>query len=291
MSPSTNKDLLLWLLVILCTAGVALLWFPGFIGTIWDFSDAVGTKGQKSQSAFMENLKQIQAEFEKSLDERQKIEGRAMLLQTIEPLDEKKLREIKKELETYSAAATQRTTGGKQTTPKAHCTRQGGIYTERAGARESLYGICAFTDGSECHALLFMRGKCHVGQYKRAEDGIPQWPDLIVDVSSMQYCRRIDGILKETTREVARGVCIKGTVIRNAGIAPSMKAALSIDEKKYSIPPLKPNESFTLPSPIIVQKTPDLPDIDITLTTHFQEIDKENNTYHYATKETGATIP
>lgn len=272
----------MWLLVVLCTAGVALVWLPQFIGTAFDFSNEIGKKGKVSQSAFMESLKQIQNDFNTSLDERAQTENTRESTSAIKPLDETQLTNIAKELESFAKAADRPI---RSLTQKAYCTRQGGIYEERSGANESLYGVCVFTDESECHALLFMRGKCHAGQFKSAEEGIPKWPDVEVSLSSMEYCKRINGILKTVPQNDARGVCINGLSVKNIGIASSKKATLTADDKKFTIPPLKPQQVFAVSSPIIIQKTPELSAIPIRITTTFQEIDKENNTYRYATEE------
>ncbi len=285
MESSPNKDRLMWLLVILCTAGVFLMWLPYFLSTVWDFSDAVGKKGQVSQSAFLDNLKEVQVVFEKNLDEQKKVTTEISSAQAIKPLDESQLNVIAQKLTSFSENAGEKTSEPiSSLTPKAYCTRRAGIYEDRAGINDSLYGVCRFTDGSECHALLFLREKCHVGQYKSAEDGIPKWPDLEITFSSMDYCLRVNGVLKTVPKEQARGICIAGVVAHNSGIAKSKAAKLIIDEKSIAVPALQPQKSFSFPSPIILQKTLDLSTITLELQTSFQEIDKENNVTHYAAK-------
>lgn len=272
----------MWLLVAMCTTGVVLLWLPGFFNSIWDFSDALGKKGQVSKNAFLDNLKEVQAEFERNLNKQSQSLQQATSTPPLAPLSEQDLKNISKELESFAQQEDKQAEVG--ITSKHYCSRKGGAYRDQSGINGSVYGVCAFTDGSECHALLFLRGKCHIGQYAKAEDGIPKWPDLTLDVHSMEYCRRIDSELKTVSRDQARGICIDGVSIQNVGIAASAKAQLDVDGKRYAIPALKPQETFAVSSPIIVQKTSDPSDVSITIQTSFQEIDKENNTYHYAAK-------
>ncbi len=282
MTSDANKNRLMWLLVVLCTAGIVLAWLPNFFNTVWDFSDAITKKGQISQSAFMNNLKQVQAEFEKSLNEQQLGAKQATSTAATAPLGDQELKSITKEIESYTQNNAKE--GDASFTPKQFCTRQGGVYKDRSGVNGAQYGVCTFTDGSECHALLFSRGKCHIGQYMKAEDGIPKWPDLSIAVPSIDYCRRTNGVLASVSKEQARGICVDGITVQNVGIARSAKAQVEVDDKRYDIPPLQPQESFSLPASIIIQKTPDLSTIAIDIQTSFHEIDKENNTYHYAAK-------
>lgn len=281
MAQSTNNNTLLWLLVALCATGIALFWLPGFINTFSEFSGEISSSGKASQNEFLNHWKDVQAEFEKGMDERKKTNQEQAPQQAIQPLGEQQLAQIGKDIEVFAKNAEMRT---ESLTQKSACTRQSGIYEDREGAKGSRYGICRFTDGSECHALLFMREKCHIGQYKKAEDGIPQWPDLEVTVASMEYCRRINGALATVSKDQARGVCINGLQVQNIGVAASKQAVLNVDEKKITVRSLRPQEIFTPSSPIIIQKTPELSSINITLATTFLEIDKENNTYQYAAK-------
>lgn len=284
MAPPTKKDTLLWLLVTLCTAGIVLLWLPGFLNVVFDFTEEVGKRGKDSQDAFFKNLKEVQAEFEKGLDKQKKAnQAKEQTQQAVQPLDEAQLAQIGKEIEAF--AKNEERYAAAPITPKSFCTRQGGIYEERNGAQGLRYSACRFTDGTECHALLFMREKCHIGQYKKAEDGIPRWPDLALTVESMDYCKRIDGALTIVSKEQARGICINGLRVQNIGIAASKRALVRIDEKQFSVPPLKPQELFTVLPPVILQKTSELSTVAITLSTSFMEIDKENNTYQYAEKD------
>lgn len=286
MIRGADKNVLMWLLVALCMAGIVLIWLPSFFDTIWGFSEDLGKKSNGASGAFMQNLKEIQKEFEYALDEQQKTDKKQQeaQLQQVAPLDEQSLQDITKQLEEFKD--TSEKSNQELLTPKAYCTRKGGVYTERSGISGSLYGVCSFTDGSECHALLFSKEKCHVGQYTKAEDGIPKWPDLALSVDSIEYCRRLDGVLTAVPRERARGVCIKGITVINNGIAASMPTQLDIDGKRYSIRALQVQEKQTLTQTIILQKTPDLASIVLRADADniLQEIDKKNNTYQYVQK-------
>ena len=276
----------MWLLVILCMAGIVLIWLPSFFDTIWGFSEAVGKKGDSTGGAFMQNLKEIQKEFETALDKQQQREEKPQDAQIPQPLplSNKGFEDISKQLEQFTADVNG--LQQKPLTSKAYCTRKGGIYAERSGINNSLYGVCSFTDGSECHALLFSKEKCHIGQYTKAEDGIPRWPDLMIDVGSMEYCRRLDGVLTTVPREQARGICIKDITVSNGGIASSTPTQLDVDGKRYALRALKPQETMTLSQTIILQKTSDLSQIVIRADANnvLQELDKKNNTYQYVKK-------
>ncbi len=286
MIRGVDKNVLMWLLVALCMAGIVLIWLPSFLDTIWGFSEDLGKKGTGASGAFMQNLKEIQKDFERALDEQQKTDTKQQEapLPQVAPLDEQSLQDITKQLEEFTDSSEK--SNQVQLAPKTYCTRKGGVYAERSGVNGSSYGVCSFTDGSECHALLFSKEKCHMGQYTKAEDGIPKWPDLAISVDSIDYCRRLDGVLTTVPRERARGVCIKGVTVINNGIAASTRTQLDIDGKRYSIRALQVQEKQTLTQTIILQKTPDLASVVLKADadTILQEIDKKNNTYQYVQK-------
>lgn len=277
----SQKKVLFYVLLGVCTAGVLLIWLPGFFGTINDFHSGVGTQAE-SVGGFMNELKGIQQEFDKAFKELSVHDN------NIPVIDDKAIEEISLELDRKSALA--REEKDRQATlvelnpDKAFCTRHGGYYQEEQEENGALWGVCVFDDGSSCHALLFTRDKCHKGQYKNVHDSVPTWPDLTVSVERMEYCRREQGVLKSVDRSQARGICLYGVAVKNIGRADAITTQFAIDEKRYRIPLLKPSATYMIEGDIVIQKVIDFSKLSIgaDVTNLLQEIDKLNNSYSYS---------
>lgn len=275
-----QKKVLFYSLLAVCSAGVLLIWLPGFFGTVSDFRSGVG-KQSESVGGFMSELQDIQREFDTSFKE-------SGLQDTLTPtIDDKTIEEISAQLDQKSSLIREEqdriAAEAKRNPDKAFCTRQGGYYQEEKEENGASWGVCAFDDGSACHALLFTRGKCHEGQYKNVRDSVPTWPDLTVSVERIDYCRRENGVLKMVDRNEARGMCLYGVMVKNSGRAEAATTQLAIDEKRYRIPPLKPSTAYTIEGDIVIQKVIDISALTIKVDTTdlLQEIDKLNNTYSY----------
>ncbi|MBI4268573.1 hypothetical protein HY627_01945 [Candidatus Uhrbacteria bacterium] len=98
------------------------------------------------------------------------------------------------------------------------CTRQGGTYDGPTSAR--LYGVCSFVNGSQCEAVMFEYGKCHIGQYSKAATGIPQKPDLVM--------------VKDESGRI---------LVQNRGVVASPETTVQSGQTLQRIPPLAPNAS------------------------------------------------
>jgi len=53
-----------------------------------------------------------------------------------------------------------------------HCQEQGGTLEMRLDSSGGTYGVCVFSDGSECEEWAFFNGECRPGMYQQAEDGL-----------------------------------------------------------------------------------------------------------------------
>ncbi len=47
-----------------------------------------------------------------------------------------------------------------------NCAEKGGAEETRVDANGGQYGVCKFTDGSECESWAFFRGECKIGDNK-----------------------------------------------------------------------------------------------------------------------------
>lgn len=275
-----RKKTLFYSLLAICSASVLLVWLPGFFGVINEFQSDVGQQTE-STGTFMAELKNIQNDFEKAFKE----SG----FQDIQKptIDDKAIAEISTELDRKAALIREeqdrQTVLEKLNSDKAYCTRQGGYYQEEKEENGAAWGVCAFDDGSACHALLFARGKCHKGQYKNVRDSVPTWSDITITVERMEYCRRENGALKAVDRTEARGICLYGVTVKNIGRVEAKATQLAIDEKRYRIPSLAQSASYTIEGDVIIQKVIDFSALAVKAdaTDSLQEIDKLNNLYSY----------
>jgi putative hemolysin len=53
-----------------------------------------------------------------------------------------------------------------------HCQEQGGTHEIRQDGSGGTYGVCVFSDGSECEEWAFFNGECQPGMYQQTEDGL-----------------------------------------------------------------------------------------------------------------------
>lgn len=84
-------------------------------------------------------------------------------------------------LGSLALAACQAPSSGSVATPSSaglanpasvHCQEQGGTHEMRQDGSGGTYGVCVFSDGSECEEWAFFNGECQPGMYQQAEDGL-----------------------------------------------------------------------------------------------------------------------
>lgn len=110
---------------------------------------------------------------------------------------------------------------------KKFCTKSGGVYqTRTSDAHQQQYGICSFSNDSQCEAVMFEYGKCHKGQYGKAEAGIPAKPDLVISAT-------------ESGEPVT---------IVNRGWAAATATAVLVNSSSYPVPALPIGGSYTVPA-------------------------------------------
>ncbi len=138
---------------------------------------------------------------------------------------------------------------------KNFCTRGGGLYNERSSATGDRYGVCVFADGTECEAMAFQRGECHIGQYSKAEQNMKASPDLSLEVRRANYCNVLGSTISWVYPESAKRICFDGITVHNNGSLGSASTLVQLGSERIIIPALSKGGSYTLAKPLHITRS------------------------------------
>lgn len=253
---------------------VVALWLPSakssFVGILTD----VGS-GAKSSSGTLQNQWSDAQDIMNNLFPKGLQEDDAPSTTSLETRQEV-LDALKGALSSESSSASEVKQQVQDSSPseKKFCTRQGGVYQTRVMAESSLsYGICVFSNGSECDASMFEYNKCHIGQYTKAEDGIPKKPDLMFTKATVYLCHAVAG-----------EVCAE-FIVKNRGRVTSPQTNIQSVLGILPIQSLKPGDSVAVKDQYNgVSANAVLETFTIDQNNTIQEIIEENNSYRIPQK-------
>ncbi len=269
---TASHSLLFASLVGLCFFLIVILWIPGFTVSLRDFFTAVKTESVQSKDSLQKQWGDTRQSLDQLLNKKTTSQGGALAPQSSSSLPAVVIKDKISQLLDQQVASQKDSNSGLPTlvSPdfQTFCTRNAGFHQERTHAAAFRYGVCVFSDGSECEEEMFARNKCHVGQYSVAEDGIPQKPDLTVFFDP-QVC--------PSDTLPATG-CIQKVFVENRGWRVAAKSVLSVDGTLYSVPPLAQAEKLDLSTIISKKVLASARKFIIDPNNTIQETHEENNT-------------
>ena len=257
MPQSQHPQWLFTALVALCFATIIGVWIQGMPVFFTEFSDEVRFKSKESQKTIETEFKKVQAQLNGVFEK----ETSAQSTSTSD---------IPASISSFLASQVSGvlSKSGTSSLPslileeyRTNCSREGGFHQERKKGKSFEYGVCVFSDGSECEEELFFRGKCHKGQYAVAEDGIPRKPDLGFATADKQ------------------------TVIQNRGWAKSTQSTLSFRGKTVQIPALSSGEIIDMTATLSLENASNEFPAVIDEENVIEEIHEDNNRYPIEQKQ------
>ncbi|MDO8490113.1 MAG: DUF333 domain-containing protein [bacterium] len=252
MQQKQQNGFLFGLLLSVSFLIVVVLWLPTVKGSFVGIISDIGSKTK-------DTTLNVEGQWRDAQDAVQKILPKSPSLGSLQGTRSPEIsKDVVDTLKEVISAGTATSSDSTQVSPvavasseKKFCTRQGGVYQMRSESALSLaYGVCVFPNGSECSASMFEYNKCHIGQFAKAEDGIPRKADLVITV------------VKTEVRVV------------NQGWASSFDTFITEGARRIPVPGLKPGASFLVTG--ATQSTDHVVDPNDTI----KEIIEENNSYH-----------
>jgi putative hemolysin len=137
-------------------------------------------------------------------------------------------------LDSLALAACQAPSSGSVATPSTaglanpasiHCQEQGGTHEMRQDGSGGTFGVCVFSDGSECEEWAFFNGECQPGMYQQAEDGLNSVN--VVKAAGLEETVSID--IRELSLEPADEPYGHLLTIDNEGSLEAIIDALNVD--------------------------------------------------------------
>lgn len=160
-----------------------------------------------------------------------------------------------------------KTSAGSANPAAVNCEQKGGKSEIKTAPSGDQYGVCKFSDGTECEAWAYMNGTCKPGQYKNWDENINKQPNLSINFYTTGFTDSITDQSSEnswtkntwTDKEKAKYLFLGITVHNTSSFSSTNKeTALKIEgdiNKEITIPVLDPGK-YSQQIPIYIPLPP-----------------------------------